>query len=452
MAIKNPVIVMALYDIGRDNWDTFTLSYNTYLFWMRNTLALDANFVIYTEEKFYDKIVEYRKEFDPNLEKTIMVVKPIEELDCYKLYNDRLSQLMFSEDFKKKVHHQVPEMLRPLYNIIMFNKLNFLKHTKDNNYFNSDYIIWADAGGLRNDIKLYRNVLWPSLEKINDFDSDKIIFFSHNSDFTIDDKEFYAMSQIRNIQGTAFFVPAHRIDKLLQDFNETIEECLTNGYIGSDEKIFDITYNKNKEPYRLIKCNWREYYDLFKTNKDSKKVFIDLGTHNCQGLNHFINQELSITNEWEIHTFEPNPLINVEDCVNNFKDLNITLHKKAAWIKDDNVIFKQYGVDGTSQGSLLEETNGGKEYMDYYGEVEIPCIDFYKFIKDFDDTSEVYIKMDIEWSEYEIINKMLEQGWSKNIKKIWIGWHNTNNAYFKSKSEFLMKEIEKNNTIVIKLH
>ena len=45
MAIRKPAIVMALYDIGRDNWDAFNLSYNTYLAWMKNTLAIDACFL-----------------------------------------------------------------------------------------------------------------------------------------------------------------------------------------------------------------------------------------------------------------------------------------------------------------------------------------------------------------------------------------------------------------------
>ena len=59
--IKKPVIVMALYDIGRDNWDNFNLSYNTYLWWMKNTLSLDADFVIYTEDKFVEEITNNRK-------------------------------------------------------------------------------------------------------------------------------------------------------------------------------------------------------------------------------------------------------------------------------------------------------------------------------------------------------------------------------------------------------
>ena len=56
IVINKPVIVMALYDIGRDNWKNFNLSYNTYLWWMKNTLSLDTDFVIFTEEKFSEKI------------------------------------------------------------------------------------------------------------------------------------------------------------------------------------------------------------------------------------------------------------------------------------------------------------------------------------------------------------------------------------------------------------
>ena len=267
MAIKKPAIIMALYDIGRDNWDNFNLSYNTYLAWMRNTLSLDAYFVLYTEPKFYDKIVEYRKEFDPELKKTVIVVTPLEELDCYKLYNERLEKVMFSDEFKEKDHHKVPEMTKPLYNIIMFNKLNFLKHAKDSKYFDADFLIWADAGGLREDISNYKGEVWPSLEKLNALDLNKITYFCHSADFNIDDKQFHAMSQVRHIQGTAFFVPAHMIDDLVVEFNQTIEECLAAEYIGSDEKIFDITYCKHKERYNLIQCTWRTYFDLFKENK-----------------------------------------------------------------------------------------------------------------------------------------------------------------------------------------
>ena len=157
MDIKTPVIVMALYDIGRENWNNFRMSYHTYGWWMRNTLSLDSNIVVYTEPKFTNELINYRKEFDPNLEKTIFIEKPLTELPIYEKYYESLSTLMSSDIFKSKVSfHDVPEMCQPLYNIIMFNKVFFLKETIDNGYFNNDMVIWADAGGLRNDISLYK--------------------------------------------------------------------------------------------------------------------------------------------------------------------------------------------------------------------------------------------------------------------------------------------------------
>ena len=440
MAIKKrPVIVMALYDIGRDNWDNWNLSYNTYLWWMKNTLSLDSNFVIYTEEKFKDKIEKNRREFDPDFIKTKIIVKPLQELEYYTEYHDKLDLLMSSEEFKDKSDHNVPESTQPLYNVIMFNKLSFLKDTKDNNYFDSDYFIWADAGGLRENISDYVGQVWPNENKLSELD-DKIVFFSHSKDFTIEDNEFHSLSQIRHIQGTCFFVPKERLDKFVTTFKETVEECIKNGFIGSDEKVLDITYLKDKEDSKLIHCTWREYFNIFKTDSEKKNVFLDLGTHDCQGLHQFSSSILPIDETWEVHTFEPNSLLHPVKCIEQF-GFDVTTHLKAVWVKNGTSVFKQYGDDGTSQGSLLDETNGDKEYHDYHSSIEVETIDFYEFVKTFKIHQEVYIKMDIEWSEYQIIEDMLLRGWPQNIKHIWIEWHGMNHKFYRNKANFLINEI-----------
>lgn len=272
--MRNPVIVTALYDIGRDNWKNFTMSYHTYGWWMRNTLSFDANIVIYTESKFIEELTNYRKEFDPELKKTIFVETPLNELVAYKKYHDILSKLMTSQEFKKKVSfHDVPEMCQPLYNVIMFNKVFFLKDTIEKRYFDNDVVIWADAGGLRGDVELYSYKKWPSQSKLDKLDSSKITFFSHNQDFGVFDKQFHCLSQVRNIQGTSFILPSKMIDFFTNLVIETIDECISNGYIGSDEKIFDICYTKQKESFFLIKSTWREYFDLM-LESDKMKVIV----------------------------------------------------------------------------------------------------------------------------------------------------------------------------------
>ena len=122
MDIKKPIIVTALYNIGRDKWEKFTQSYGGYIHWMERTLSLNSDIVIYTESKFYEEIKSYRIKYDPNLNRTKFVIQELEDLIAHKLYNQKLENLMFSEEFLKKVHFDVPEMNKPLYNVIMFNK------------------------------------------------------------------------------------------------------------------------------------------------------------------------------------------------------------------------------------------------------------------------------------------------------------------------------------------
>lgn len=452
--IQNPVIVMALYDIGRDSWNSFNLSYNTYLSWMKNTLSLDAKVVVYTEKKFIEQITAYRKEFDPNLLNTIIIEQPLEHLKCYELYNDKLSALMFSDSFKHKIQTQVPEMTKPLYNIVMFNKLRFLQDVKHKNYFDNDLLIWADAGGLRESMHHYKNEVWPDLKKINQLDNTKPTFFSHSKNISVRDKEFHALSQIRYIQGTAFIVPSNLIDDLVKDFEESVDDCLANNYIGSDEKIFDITYVKNPKKYNLIKCGWRQYFDILKKNSPSiiaineergSKIFIDLGSYECGSVRQKID-ELDIDPSWTIHAFEPNPKIDTYKFADEMQAYYINVHKAAAWDRNGRVILNQYGNTGISQGALVEETGGGKSYADYYDSCIVKAIDLHEFISSLDSGKEIYINMDIEYAEYRVIDHMINAGWPKNIKKIWIEWHDINSGNNKQVAYALESKIKSSGT------
>jgi len=263
MAInQNTTIITALFDIGRDKWENFTMSYHTYLHWMDNTLFIDCNMVIYTEEQYKERILQTRLQVDPLLQKTKLVISDLKELCAYKLFNTPLEQLMHSETFIKKTSFDVPEMTQPLYNVIMFGKMYFLKDTYENNYFpEQKYLLWADAGGLRESITNYKRVLWPNQDKFNE---NKITFFSHHLNISIQTEENHALSQMRFIQGTCFIVPVQLITDFTKKIENIVFECIDKGYIGSDEKILDFFYLKNQERCELIKSTWREYYQILK--------------------------------------------------------------------------------------------------------------------------------------------------------------------------------------------
>lgn len=265
MDIKNTAIVTALFDIGRDKWDNFTMSYHTYLWWMRNLLYLDTNIVIYTEEKFREEIINIRKEVDPELEKTIIIVQALEQIDGYQIFYNPLQQLMTSIQFRDRIQFDVPEMTKPLYNVVMFAKLFYIRDAASKNLFNADLYVWADAGVIRENNPI-RGIKWPDLSKINELDNSKVTFFCHHPFVTVkkENHRHHALSQMRFIQGGAIFVPKVCVNEVCNLFETTALECIANGYVGSDEKIFDFVYLTGPENYNLIQCGWREYIDLFK--------------------------------------------------------------------------------------------------------------------------------------------------------------------------------------------
>ena len=275
MDIKKTAMVTALFDIGRENWDNFTMSYHTYCWWMRSLLYLDTNLIIYTEERFKNDILNYRREVDPELKKTILVLQPLSSIEGYKIFYEPLKNLMESDDFKKKIQFDVPEMNKPLYNVVMFAKLFYILDSYKKNLFDADLYVWADAGVIRKD-RPDMNVKWPDIQKINLLDNNKVTFFCHHDYVGVgpseNEKMFHAFSQTRFIQGGAFFVPKKCVEEISSKFEEISLDVISKGYVGSDEKIFDFVYTLNPEKYNLIKCGWREYIDLFTNNGDLEIV------------------------------------------------------------------------------------------------------------------------------------------------------------------------------------
>lgn len=271
------------FDIGRGEWSNFTLHSNTYMYWFKNLLSLDIKLYIETEEKFVDIIKENRKPYDPNFEKTIIKVMTIQDLEAYKKFNTKLEDLMFSEEFKKKAHHDVPEMTKPLYNVLMFNKLCTLRNAIKENPYNTEYFCWVDTGFIRDESWPKDNQIWPDLKAL-DLKPNKIRFFCINDNIVqgLTDKEFHCMSQVRFLKGTIFFLHKDCLDWLSYTFDQKVEYCLENKFIGSDEKIFDLCYLESPESFELVKCDWRQEFHLY-AHKKLKEYYFDI-TWNTQDI------------------------------------------------------------------------------------------------------------------------------------------------------------------------
>lgn len=271
------------FDIDRKNWQTFTVSNDMYMHWFANLLTLDINLYILTEKKFVEKVIAMRRKTDPELKKTIIKETTVEELPAYKLYNERLEKLMPSEEFQQIVHHKhVPEMSKPLYNVLMFNKVHYLQQVLEENPFNTEYFSWVDAGFIRGADEVKNIKKWPDQSKLK-LQKDKIRFFCINDQIErhMTDIKWHVMSQMRLLKGTIFFLYKDLIPFLREEFDFRVNQVLNQNYIGSDEKIFDICCLNNLDKFDLYKCNWREELKLFSHEYELSK-----------------NVEYNVTVEW----------------------------------------------------------------------------------------------------------------------------------------------------------
>ena len=193
--------------------------------------------------------------------------------------------------------------------------------------------------------------------------------------------------------------------------------------------------------------------------KTPEKIFIDCGANRGQGLLHFDEQLGGILGNplWKVYSFEPNPFCSltfIKDAKGTDSFDNLTFEHKAVWTHSGEIPL--YGVDANYKDSdphkyseaafLGIETEHGKEFWEYNGghpelaqdiegysppgtPMKAQALDFPKFLTSLRNTlpaASVYIKMDIEHSEYPVLDALLAQPSSLSmVKKMWIEFHST---------------------------
>jgi protein YibB len=252
----NTTIVTGIYDIGRGSWPNFNRTYNEYFKYFKNILSLDCNIVIYIDEKDLNVVTLLRSEIDPNFNKTKIITNNFTELEAYKKFYNRTKEVMSGEIFKsRRFESHTPEMIYPEYNIINYNKVSFLEDTIKNNYFNSQYFIWLDAGYAHHRFPteiLYKK--YPNPDKIKVLDDNKVHFLTLCD---IKDTELSSFYDPRvSIVGSLFCGKAEPLLQLKEICFSVIDEFLNNNAINDDQTIYAYAYKHNKNLFNLTQGDW----------------------------------------------------------------------------------------------------------------------------------------------------------------------------------------------------
>lgn len=185
------------------------------------------------------------------------------------------------------------------------------------------------------------------------------------------------------------------------------------------------------------------------------KIFLDCGSHFGEGFAQF-HRKLGITPEWACYMFEPNKV-----CAKQLReqhipwwsreqDIGITLLERIVWTSNDLGRFltttehasggRNCGVGSTAMARAdWDVPNASEDYM-------VQRIDFPSFILSLPKQAEIYCKMDIEGSEYCVVDALLNTGAIDRLEAIWIEWHSrmyTDKKPYQKKQKSLQGKLER---------
>jgi len=148
-----------------------------------------------------------------------------------------------------------------------------------------------------------------------------------------------------------------------------------------------------------------------------RKVLISLGSN--KGGEFLAFKESNIyTDDFIIYAFEPEPR-----CFSYIEDVqkkvpNITHIKKAVSTYDGTATFSVGNL--TVSGTLREDKNWGLTGQ----KVEVETVDFVRWFKEnINEDDYVIITVDIEGAEYDVMEKMIQDGCVSRVNKMYLEFH-----------------------------
>ena len=179
-----------------------------------------------------------------------------------------------------------------------------------------------------------------------------------------------------------------------------------------------------------------------------RKIFIDCGAFDGCSVRKF-KSEHKDAEEYEIYCFEPNPAL----AKFHPADDKVTFFQKAVWIADGYETFFQvtrdnrFNTSGETGASTLNRMKAlwNISFGEHKENTEIivETIDLGKWItKNFSKDDYIILKLDVEGSEYEILNKMISEGSIEYVNILYAEFHNQKCARTKRQDEKIQDSLK----------
>ena len=249
-------IVTALYDIDRERFDG--RKFSSYFDWFKETLKIESPMVIFCNEQTSKFVLENRQK---DLQ-TRVIVEPLEKVPYYYL-REKIECALNSDKFLNKTKDTSRiECRNSLYNVIQYSKFRWVSRAARENYFDSEYYFWIDAGISRicEDLRFDRPIPGPNVENQISRYPDKIlyqVFMSHYPDLSLaeDLSEDYLFDNRSYVSGGMFGCNRKGIENLLLELEPLIEKMLDSDNFNNEQ--IAIGYLLKKKPELFLPLHHR---------------------------------------------------------------------------------------------------------------------------------------------------------------------------------------------------
>ena len=213
-----------------------------YIDWMNNFISIvnEFNLVIYTDE---NSVTYINTNNNPRIK---VIIKSIEEFYNYKY-----------KDFWIKNHYKnylLNEKSSWELNMLWSEKIQFVKDTIDNKYFDTEFYGWCDIGYFRNrsdDTHTNKLTNWGNNQNILNTNIDKICYACVSNDNSymndllkiVNNKNKYGLPVVpispeqTSIAGGFFILHKNNIEWLSSTYDKKLKLYFENNYLVKDDQI-----------------------------------------------------------------------------------------------------------------------------------------------------------------------------------------------------------------------
>lgn len=169
-----------------------------------------------------------------------------------------------------------------------------------------------------------------------------------------------------------------------------------------------------------------------------KKVFLDCGSYDGCSIRKFCDLH-DKKSEYEFHCFEGNPLLATYHPVND----RCVFHNTIVLNTEEETEFYVHAKTGGSSISEKKTKRYIRKSKNKFGDhnvIKLKPIRLSNYIKsNFQSKDEIILKLDIEGSEYLVLQDLIDTRTIDYIDKIFIEWHGEGRTEYKNPKKFIRK-------------